>query len=144
MMRLTFILFFFAFAEAMAQQGEIFSTKEGAIRGYDPVAYFTEGQPTPGRNEHTMTWKGETWHFASAQNLDAFRGNPEKYAPQYGGYCAFGMSRGYKAETEPDAWTIVEGKLYLNYNTKVREEWSKNQAERIAKANENWPTVKLK
>jgi YHS domain-containing protein len=126
----------------MAQKPEVFSTKDGAIRGYDPVSYFTDSVPTKGSAEFVADYKGAKWHFASSKNLALFNSNPEKYTPQFGGYCAFGMSRGYKAETQPDAWTIVDDKLYLNYNVKVREEWNKKQAELISKAAANWVTVK--
>jgi hypothetical protein len=78
----------------------------------------------------------------SSSNRELFKTNPEKYIPQFGGYCAFGMSRGYKAETQPEAWTMVDGKLYLNYNKKVREEWNKNQVDFISKASSNWVKVK--
>ncbi len=126
----------------MAQKPEVFSTKDGAIRGYDPVSYFTDSVPTKGKAEFVADYKGAKWYFASSKNLALFNSNPEKYIPQFGGYCAFGMSRGYKADTQPDAWTIVDDKLYLNYNVKVREEWNKKQAELISKAAANWVTVK--
>lgn len=126
----------------MAQKPEVFSTKDGAIRGYDPVSYFTDSVPQKGKAEITVDYKSAKWHFVSTKNAELFKADPEKYIPQFGGYCAFGMSRGYKAETQPDAWTIVDGKLYLNYNTKVREEWNKKQAELISKAAANWVTVK--
>jgi YHS domain-containing protein len=121
---------------------QIFSTDEGAIQGYDPVAYFTQSQPVKGSKEFSFTHADQTWYFSSAENLEVFKSNPEKYAPQFGGYCAYGMSRGYKAKTEPDAWTIVNGKLYLNYNTDVRNIWNEKQSEFIDKASANWPTVK--
>jgi YHS domain-containing protein len=127
---------------ASAQKPLVFSTNEGAIRGYDPVSYFTESKPQKGNPEISVTFNNTNWYFVSNANRDLFKANPEKYAPQFGGYCAFGMSRGYKAETQPDAWTIVEGKLYLNYNVKVREEWTKNQVEFISKASTNWIKVK--
>ena len=82
--------------------------------------------------------------FASAASRDAFRAAPAKYAPQYGGYCAYGMASGYKAPIEPDAWTIVEGKLYLNYNLSVRSRWSADIPGYIGKADANWPTVRSK
>jgi YHS domain-containing protein len=123
-------------------QAEIFSTKEGAINGYDPVAYFTEGKPIVGTKENAFVWKGETWYFSSTANLNTFKSSPEKYAPQFGGYCAYGLSRGYKAKSEPDAWTITNGKLYLNYNLDVRKIWNEKQSEFIDKANQNWPAVK--
>jgi YHS domain-containing protein len=121
---------------------QIFSTDEGAIQGYDPVAYFTQSQPVKGSKGFSFTHADQAWYFASAENLEVFKSNPEKYAPQFGGYCAYGMSRGYKAKTEPDAWTIVDGKLYLNYNTDVRNIWNEKQSELIEKAKTNWSTVK--
>jgi YHS domain-containing protein len=124
------------------QTSEIFTTREGAIQGYDPVAYFAAGKPMKGTKEFTVNYRGEVWYFSSAENLKAFQSSPEKYTPQFGGYCAYGMSRGYKAKTEPDAWTIVDGKLYLNYNVDVRKIWNEKQSEFINKANANWPTVK--
>lgn len=127
-----------------AQKAEIFNKSGRAIRGYDPVAYFTQGKPVKGSEKFDYNWKGANWHFSSKQNLDAFVKSPEKYAPQYGGYCAYGLSKGYKASTEPDAWTIVNGKLYLNYDLDVRDDWNKDRDERIKKADKNWPTVKNK
>jgi YHS domain-containing protein len=121
---------------------EIYTSTAGAINGYDVVAYFNEGKPVLGKPEFTFTWKGASWYFSGQANMETFKVNPEKYAPMYGGYCAFGMSRGYKAPTEPDAWTIVEGKLYLNYNTKVQQTWIGNQKEFIEKANLNWPEIR--
>ena len=122
---------------------QTYATADGAIQGYDPVAYFTQSKPVKGEKEFSFEHAGQYWYFASAENLELFKSNPEKYAPQFGGYCAYGMSRGYKAKTEPDAWTIVEGKLYLNYNTDVRDNiWNEKQSEFIEKANANWPTVK--
>ena len=99
------------------QASEIFSTSDGAVQGYDVVAYFTESKPVKGTKEFTVYHSGESWYFSSAENLKTFKASPEKYKPQFGGYCAYGMSRGYKAKTDPEAWTIVDGKLYLNYNT---------------------------
>jgi len=124
------------------QTSEIFATSEGAIQGYDVVAYFNESKPVKGKKEFLTNYAGETWHFASADNLKSFQTSPEKYMPQFGGYCAYGMSRGYKAKTDPEAWTIVDGKLYLNYNLEVRKIWNEKQGEFINKANTNWPTVK--
>jgi YHS domain-containing protein len=127
------VLMFLSFF-AKGQGGEIFVTDAVAIRGYDPVAYFTESKPVKGLKEFSYEFEGATWLFASEDNRKAFQSDPGKYIPQYGGHCAYGMSRGYKAKTEPDAWTIVDGKLYLN--------WSEKQNEYIQKANTQWPTVK--
>lgn len=112
-----------------------------AIRGYDPVAYFTDGQPVKGRKEFTLGWQGADWRFASAENRDLFAADPEKYAPQYGGYCAWAVSRNYTAPTDPDAFTLVSGKLYLNYNAKVMEQWLEDRDANIEQADENWPAV---
>ena len=128
--------------QVFAQSGDVFTTDEGAIHGYDPVAYFKEGKPLMGKKEFSALWNGAQWSFSSKQNLETFKSNPEKYAPQYGGYCAYGTSEGHKAPTQPDAFTIVNDKLYLNYNNDVKAKWSKNRKERIQKADQNWPAVK--
>jgi hypothetical protein len=127
---------------ASAQSSEIFVKNGAAIDGYDAVAYFTEGKPVKGSNDFSITWKSVKWLFVSKQNADLFRADPEKYAPQYGGYCAYGCSRGYKAKTSADAWTIANGKLYLNYDTGVRAIWSKDQQGYIQKADANWLKIK--
>jgi len=131
-------------ANAFAQKSETFVPSGKAIRGYDPVAYFTESKPVQGSEKLVYNWNNADWYFSSQQNLELFKANPEKYAPQYGGYCAFGLSNGYKAPTDADAWTIDNGKLYLNYNKDVREEWNKERKQRIDKADKNWPDVKDK
>ena len=113
----------------------------GAIRGYDPVAYHTEGKPVAGKRAHRVEWKGATWSFASAENKALFEGDPEKYAPRYGGYCAWAVSNGGTASIDPDAWTIVDGKLYLNYSLGVREQWSQDIPGNVAKADVNWPKI---
>lgn len=115
-----------------------------ALKGYDPVAYFIENKPVKGRTEFTAQHEGATYRFASAANRDAFAASPGKYAPQYGGYCAFGMASGYKAPIEPDAWTVVDGKLYLNYNQSVRRQWSSDIPGYLRKADANWPSIRSK
>ncbi len=126
---------------AMAATPAIFSENGIAMRGTDPVAYFTNGAPIAGSAKHALDWAGAIWHFASAQNLETFMRNPHAYAPQYGGYCAFAMSKGAVATTDPAAWTIVEGRLYLNYSVNVRTVWSEDVAGNIALADGHWPTV---
>jgi YHS domain-containing protein len=126
---------------ACAQKGnkaEIFSNKAGAIKGYDPVAYFSNHQPVKGKEEVTYVWKNATWHFANEENKATFEKNPEQYAPQYGGYCAYGLAKGYKVKIEPEAWAIENGKLYLNYDKGVQKDWDKDRKGYIEKANENW------
>ena len=129
---------------ALAQKSEIFNTSEGAIHGYDPVAYYKENKPVKGDKKYSLSWKSANWYFASQQNLDAFKANPGMYAPQYGGYCAYGLANGHKATTEPDAWLISDGKLYLNYDKDIQVKWKKKQAEYIQDANKNWPGIKDK
>ena len=131
-------------AVLFAQKSEVFSPSDKAIRGYDPVAYFTEGKAVKGNENLTYHWHDADWYFSSTQNLNSFSKNPDKYVPQYGGYCAYGLSEGHKAPTDPDAWTIVDGKLYLNYSKDVRTKWRENEKERIQKADKNWPQLKDK
>ncbi len=125
-----------------AQKSEVFVNKGYAANGYDVVAYFKEGKPVEGKKTFLYQWHDAYWLFSTKQNLDSFSHRPEKYAPQFGGYCAYGVSEGHKATTLPDAWTIVGDKLYLNYNKDVRELWRKDMTTRIKKADENWFTVK--
>ena len=112
-----------------------------AIKGYDPVAYFTDSKPVKGDSDYSYEWNGAEWRFASAAHRDLFKADPVKYAPQYGGYCAWAVSRGYTAGIDPDAWKIVNGRLYLNYSMKVQQQWSEDILGNIAKAEENWPKI---
>lgn len=105
-----------------------------AIRGYDTVAYFTQSKPVKGSDKFTTEWQGATWKFSSQEHLDLFLGNPEQYTPQYGGYCAYGIAQEALVKIEPDLWTIYEGKLYLNYNKKLNNEWKKDIPGYIAAA----------
>lgn len=112
-----------------------------AIHGHDPVAYFTEGKPVEGSRTYSYAWKGATWYFANAQNRDLFAKNPEKYAPQYGGYCAYAVSQGTTADIDPEAWRIVDGKLYLNLSKSIAKIWEEDIPGYIALANKNWPKL---
>jgi YHS domain-containing protein len=112
-----------------------------AIDGHDPVAYFKSSQPVKGVPEHALTWNGASWRFASDENKAAFAASPEKFAPQYGGYCAWAVSEGYTAKGDPRHWRIVDGKLYLNYNASVQKDWAKDIPGRKAKGDKNWPIV---
>ena len=112
-----------------------------AVSGYDPVAYFTEAKPVEGSSEHEYEWNGATWRFSNAENLNSFKSNPQAYAPQYGGYCAWAVSQGYTASSVPEAWRIVDGKLYLNYSKGVQKTWAQDIPGNIVKADTNWPKV---
>jgi YHS domain-containing protein len=122
--------------------GEFFERDGAAIGGYDPVAYFTEMKPVKGAAQHRAEFQGSTFLFSTAQNRDAFLAHPEKFAPQYGGFCAFGMAKGYKAAIDPAAFTVVGDKLYLNYNGTVRALWVLDIPGYLEKADRNWPEVR--
>ena len=112
-----------------------------AIRGYDTVAYFTQGAPTKGSEQFTVDWEGATWRFASQENLDLFKSDPDKYSPQYGGYCAYGVAVGFLVKIEPDLWDIVDGKLYLNFDKKFQKKWRKDIAGNITTANNKFEAL---
>ena len=112
-----------------------------AIKGYDPVAYFTDMKPVKGLPEFEYSWKGARWRFSSESHREMFGADPEKYAPRYGGYCAYAVSQGKLADIDPDSWTIYESRLYLNLNQDVQQLWEKDKPGYIRKADENWPGV---
>lgn len=124
----------------VALAGKVNADSRGiAIKGYDPVAYFTEGAPVEGSDDFTAMHDGATYWFASAANRDAFLADPEKYAPQYGGFCAYAVAHDATAPIDPEAFTVLDGKLYLNYSDHVRAQWRNDAAKFISRANENWP-----
>jgi len=128
--------------DAVAQSKVYSSSSEGvAINGYDPVAYFTMSKPVSGNAKYSTKWNDAIWYFSSEKNKSKFVASPEKYAPQYGGYCAYAVSLGSTASTVPEAWTIVDGKLYLNYSLSVRSGWQSDTQGNITKADKNWPGV---
>jgi len=117
-------------------------TAEGvAIKGYDPVAYFTEQMPVKGSADFEYLWSGAKWRFATAEHRDLFKAYPEKYAPKYGGYCAYAVSKGKIVDIDPEAWTVFEHRLYLNVSKDVRSLWEKDREEYIRKADANWPRM---
>jgi hypothetical protein len=109
-----------------------------AIDGWDPVAYFVDGRPVEGSREHSLEWNGATWRFASAAHRELFVQAPERYAPQYGGYCAWAVSQGYTAGIDPQAWRIENGRLFLNYSPEVQKKWSSDIPGNVAKGDANW------
>ncbi len=129
-------------APALADEITTFVQNDAAIGGTDPVAYFTEGKPVKGSDAYTAVYDDVTWKFASAENRDKFKANPAKYAPQYGGYCAFGASKGFKVPVIPDAWKIVDGKLYLNNSKAVQERFEADTQGIIHDATLNWEIIK--
>ncbi|MEM1363526.1 MAG: YHS domain-containing (seleno)protein [Pseudomonadota bacterium] len=126
---------------AAARSPEIYTENGIAVDGSDVVAYFTDSRPVQGKGSITHDWRGATWRFASARNRAAFIADPEAYAPQFGGYCAWAVSNDYIAPTVPEAWTITDGRLYLNYSKGVQRRWSRDMDARIAAGNRNWPSV---
>lgn len=112
-----------------------------AVGGYDPVSYFSSGGPLKGSAEHAFSYNGAEWHFATAENRDLFRQDPERYAPQYGGYCAWAVAQGSTAKGDPENWRIVNGKLYLNYNSDIQTRWEQSIPENIQAGDRNWPRV---
>ena len=124
-----------------ALAGDFFETDGVALHGYDPVAYFVAAEPQKGQAQYSYEYKGSKFYFASGANRRAFMEAPEKYAPQFGGYCAYGTSQGYKVSTQPDAFAVVKDKLYLNYNKKVQGIWQQDVPGNIERAEKNWPEV---
>jgi hypothetical protein len=117
-------------------------TSDGlAIKGYDPVAYFIDRRPVRGSREFEYVWMGAKWRFSTAGHKDLFIKAPDKYAPKYGGYCAYAVSQGTTADIDPDAWNIVDGRLYLNLSKRIKDKWSKDIPGYIKKADENWPKL---
>lgn len=129
-------------APARAGDPTIDTDEDGrAIRGYDAVAYFTEGAARPGSPDFAFDWNGATWLFASAAHRDAFAANPEAYAPQFGGYCAYAVAKDHVAEGDPRVWAVVDGRLYLNVASGVQKMWEAERPAMIAAARNNWPEV---
>ncbi|AMJ60400.1 YHS domain-containing (seleno)protein [Bosea sp. PAMC 26642] len=114
-----------------------------AIRGYDPVAYFRDGGPRPGKAEFSVRHGGAVWRFASAEHKALFEADPARYLPAYGGFCAYGTSRGYLVKIDPEAWSIVDGRLYLNYDRAVQKTWSAKTSVYINQADAKWPSLAL-
>jgi len=112
-----------------------------AVGGYDPVAYFTQGKPVKGNTNNSTEYRGALWLFSSQENLEKFKTDPEKYAPQYGGYCAYAIATGTTAKGDPEQWEIVDDKLYLNINRSIKKRWSDNKDKYIPDADANWPEI---
>ena len=115
-----------------------------ALRGYDAVAYFAIDKAVKGDPKYAYVWNGAKWFFSSEENMKKFQADPEAYSPQFGGYCSYAVSEGYTANGDPEAWKVVDGKLYLNYSPEVKEKWEKDQEERINNGRKNWKAFSTK
>ena len=112
-----------------------------AIDGYDPVAYFDSNRAVEGDSDFEFSWQDAKWRFSSAANRDKFKADPSRYSPQYGGYCAYAVSQNSTASIDPEQFTVLDGKLYLNYSAKVQKKWLENRDAYIVLADKNWPGV---
>ncbi|PRQ61251.1 YHS domain-containing (seleno)protein [Vibrio sp. V01_P9A10T6] len=143
MKRLLGLLLLFVSSVSLAED-EIYTSflSNKALSGYDTVAYFTRGEPVKGSSDFSTLYKNAQWYFSSKENLELFLNNPNQYAPQYGGYCAWAVSeKNDFAPGDPNQWAIVDGKLYLNYDKKIKTLWDANQAVHIQQADKNWPNL---
>jgi YHS domain-containing protein len=138
------LLFLFSSTTLVTAAERINTTLFGnlAVEGYDPVSYFTKGEPTKGKRAHKFEYNNATWRFESEENLERFKADPKRYAPQFGGFCAWAVSQGYTASIDPDVWNIVDNKLYLNYSLSTRERWARDIQGNIAKGRHNWEALK--
>ncbi len=128
---------------AWAAKDEIYTSlfSKNAAGGYDVTSYFTQNQAVKGHKQYSTNYKGAQWLFASQENLDLFLSDPEKYAPQYGGYCAWAAAQGYTAKGDPKHWSLHDGRLYLNYDAEVKRKWLQDKQNLIVQANRNWPAL---
>ena len=142
-LKLKFLLLILCGNFSLAFAADINKTRDGvAIEGYDPTAYFTESRPVRGDSAHSHQWGGATWYFASEQARKLFTQNPEKYVPQFGGYCSNGLADDHKIGADPKNWRIIDGKLYLFFSDYGREQWSGNVKSLIEAADETWQELK--
>lgn len=129
-------------SSALAAGVELNASSTGlALQGYDPVAYFTEGEATPGDWRITASYQDATYRFSNEEHKAAFEADPEAFLPEYGGYCAFGAAMGFKFDGDPEQWRIVDGELYLNISADIQERWLQDVPGYIEQADSNWPTI---
>lgn len=141
---LALLLSLFVYGNALAIEPIHTNLFGSAIDGYDPVAYFKDNKPVEGVNKYVYEWNGAKWYFKNEENKTDFIAEPEKYAPQYGGYCAWAVIQGAAVKTDPTAWHVEDGKLYLNYNADIQAQWNEDIPGNIKKADVQWPTVLAK
>ena len=141
---LAFVLLLLPFFASAADAPIYSHSKKGAVKGADVVAYYSlepGAKAVIGSDEFTHEWMGATWKFSSAKNRDLFAADPEAYAPQFGGYCAFAVSHNFTKPISPNKWAVVDGKLYLNLNGIAYRKWNKDRGASIARGHANWPNV---
>jgi YHS domain-containing protein len=134
----------FGFATQLNAQTRNLEKSGRALQGYDPVAFFTEKKPVKGDPNISSKVNGATYYFAKAEHKAAFDKDPAKYEPQFGGYCAYGVSKGDLVKIEVDAFQIVSGRLLLQYNKSIRDKFNKDTGGNLKTADANWPTVSKK
>jgi YHS domain-containing protein len=127
-----------AFFSVATSAGEQYTKRGYAVSGYDTVAYFTVGAPTKGDKKISTEWNGAKWLFSSEENKQLFIANPEKYAPAYDGHCAFAAGIGKKVSAKPTLWKIIDGRLFLNFNTAANNRWLENPESYIKDGDVNW------
>lgn len=138
---LSIIWLYCASLAAMAGAGIFAASDDVAIDGYDVVSYFSDAEPKPGTAAHAVVWKGVVWQFETDRNRQLFEANPRAYAPQFGGYCAYGVSKGFVVRTDPTVWHIHQGKLYLIRDRKAFQAWIADVPGYVAEAAARWPEV---
>jgi YHS domain-containing protein len=141
---LTFLSFIASLSTALAGASVNVDKNGVGIQGYDPVAFFTDGKPVTGKEEFHSSYLNVVYHFASAEHKAKFDANPSQYEPQFGGYCAYGVTKGHLAPVKIDAFQIVNGRLLMQYDSKVRETFNKDQRGNLELADKNWPGLSNK
>jgi YHS domain-containing protein len=139
--QLIFLIVLLGVAGAAPEAADLNAERGVALKGYDAVAYFGEGKAIKGSPNHTVDWSGVTWRFASNEHRNLFEQDPARYAPRFGGYCAFGVAQDKKIDADPTAWSVIGGKLYVYFNKSVRTTWLKDPVGYIEKAERNWPSL---
>ena len=137
------VLFLTLSTNVLAGEDPIYTSflSNEAVGGFDVVTYFESDGPQEGKDKYSYDYLGAEWLFVSQENLEKFKQNPEKYAPQYGGYCAYAAALGSTAKGEPDQWHIHENKLYLNYDANIKDRWVRDKENYIVQGDANWPKI---
>lgn len=139
---LTFCLLLLAPVQAFADSPTIYTSWKNnlAVSGYDPVSFFS-GKPNQGKAKYSYEYQGAEWRFSTRGNLELFKTNPDAFLPQYGGYCAWAIAKGKLAKGSPKHWTVEDGKLYINFNARIKRRWEKDVSGFIEQADLEWPDI---